>query len=318
MAVTGQDYAMAERTETADSGFSDIRRDDWVERRLPAWLRPYARLARLDRPIGTWLLLLPCWWGLALAAPAWPDPWLILAFALGAITMRGAGCTINDIADRRYDAEVERTRSRPIPSGQVSVPWALVFLGLQLTIGAGILFALDRAAIILGFASLILVVSYPFMKRVTYWPQLVLGLAFNWGALMGWAAMTGGLAPAAAILYAGGIFWTLGYDTIYAHQDKADDARIGVKSLALKFGANSKPWLLAFYGAAAACFAAAAWVALLAWPFYLALAFGALQLLWQVRHVDLDDPADCLKKFGSNRGFGLLLFAGIIAGRVAA
>ncbi|MBM3572984.1 MAG: 4-hydroxybenzoate octaprenyltransferase, partial [Alphaproteobacteria bacterium] len=194
---------MAERTETADSGFSDIRRDDWVERRLPAWLRPYARLARLDRPIGTWLLLLPCWWGLALAAPAWPDPWLILAFALGAITMRGAGCTINDIADRRYDAEVERTRSRPIPSGQVSVPWALVFLGLQLTIGAGILFALDRAAIILGFASLILVVSYPFMKRVTYWPQLVLGLAFNWGALMGWAAMTGGLAPAAAILYAG-------------------------------------------------------------------------------------------------------------------
>jgi 4-hydroxybenzoate polyprenyltransferase len=306
---------MSERTETTVRDFTDIPVDDWVERLLPRALRPYARLARLDRPIGTWLLLLPCWWGLALAGPRWPDPWLILVFAVGAATMRGAGCTVNDIVDRDFDARVERTRTRPIPSGQVSLSQACAFLGLQLAIGLGVLLTLNRFSLMLGAASLALVASYPFMKRITYWPQFVLGLAFNWGALMGWAAVAGRLDWPAAILYAGGIFWTLGYDTIYAHQDKADDIRIGVKSLALRLGSRTKPWLAGFYGAAVLCFALAGWHGGLSWPFYGALALGALQLTWQVRDIDLDRPADCLAKFRSNRLFGLVLFAGIAFGR---
>lgn len=310
-----QDYAMSERADTTTPGFTDIPVDDWVARILPRAVQPYARLARLDRPIGTWLLLFPCWWGVALAGPGWPDTWLILVFAVGAITMRGAGCTVNDIVDRDFDAAVERTRTRPIPSGQISVPQALVFLAFQLAIGLGVLLTLNRAALLLGLASLILVASYPFMKRITDWPQFVLGLAFNWGALMGWTAVTGGLDWPAAALYAGGILWTLGYDTIYAHQDKADDAKIGVRSLALKLGDRTRPWLAGFYAGALACFALAAWLTGLAWPFYLALVAGAVQLAWQVRRVDLDSPADCLAKFHSNRLFGLIVFVGIAVGR---
>jgi 4-hydroxybenzoate polyprenyltransferase len=314
---------MSERAETARRPFTDIRADDWVDRWLPQAARPYARLARLDRPIGTWLLLLPCWWGLALAAPAqlgphWPDPWLVLVFAVGAITMRGAGCTLNDIADRDYDAQVERTRTRPLPSGAVSLSQAVVFLALQLAIGFAVLLTLNWASLALGAASLLLVAIYPFMKRVTYWPQFFLGLAFNWGALMGWTAVTGTLDWPAAILYLGGIFWTLGYDTIYAHQDKADDVKIGVKSLALKFGAQTRPWLGLFYAAATACIALAGAMTGIAWPFYLALGLGALQLAWQVARVDLDSPDDCLAKFKSNRLYGLILFAGIAAGRALA
>ncbi|MBM3597121.1 MAG: 4-hydroxybenzoate octaprenyltransferase [Alphaproteobacteria bacterium] len=309
---------MSERAETARRHFSDIRADDWVERFLPAAIRPYARLARLDRPIGTWLLLLPCWWGLALAAPGWPDPWLVLVFAIGAITMRGAGCTINDIADREYDAQVERTRSRPLPSGAVTLGQAFVFLALQLAIGLGVLLTLNWASLLLGAASLLLVAIYPFMKRVTYWPQFVLGLAFNWGALLGWAAVTGGLDWPAAVLYVGGIFWTLGYDTIYAHQDKADDIKIGVKSLALKLGERTRPFLALFYAAATLCFGMAGAMTGIAWPFYAALGCGAAQLAWQVARVEPDRPDDCLAKFKSNRLFGLILFAGIAIGRALA
>jgi 4-hydroxybenzoate polyprenyltransferase len=228
---------------------SDIRTGDWVARRLPGWAEPYARLARIDRPIGTWLLLFPAWWGIALAAPVqpepgWPDPVLLLLFALGALVMRGAGCTLNDIADRDFDARVARTRLRPLPSGRITVFQALVFLAAQLAIGAAVLFSLNNLSILLGLAVLALIGTYPFMKRITWWPQLFLGLNFNWGALIGWTAVTGALAAPPLLLYLGGVFWTLGYDTIYAHQDKEDDARIGVKSSALALGERTRPCVL--------------------------------------------------------------------------
>ncbi|HEU0154921.1 MAG TPA: 4-hydroxybenzoate octaprenyltransferase [Stellaceae bacterium] len=296
---------------------SDIRPDDWVARYLPRVAQPYARLARLDRPIGTWLLLFPAWWGLALAPAHWPDLRLMALFALGAVVMRGAGCTWNDIADRDYDAQVVRTRLRPLPSGTVTVPQAVVFLLLQLAIGASVLLSLDRAAILLGIAVLGLIGTYPFMKRITYWPQLFLGLNFNWGALVGWAAVTGGLAWPALLLYLGGIFWTLGYDTIYAHQDKEDDALVGVKSSALALGPRTRPWLFVFYGVAVLLWAAAGRSAGLGVAFWAGLALAGGQLAWQAARVDIDEPADCLAKFRSNRWVGWLLLGAIIAGHFA-
>src|SRR5216683_798768 len=241
---------------------SDIHPGDWVERWLPGWAEPYARLARLDRPIGTWLLLFPGWWGIALApagltAPGWPDPLLLALFALGAVVMRGAGCTLNDIADREFDRQVARTRLRPLPSGRVTVPQAALFMAGQLAIGAGVLLCLNHPSQLLGIAVLALIASYPFMKRITWWPQLFLGLNFNWGALLGWTAVTGALAWPPVLLYLGGVFWTIGYDTIYAHQDKEDDARIGVKSSALALGERTRPWLFVFYAAGVALWAAA-------------------------------------------------------------
>jgi len=295
---------------------TDIYRGDWVDRRLPAGLHPYARLMRLDRPIGTWLLLFPCWWSLAMAYEGWRDLGYFLLFGLGAVIMRGAGCTWNDIADREFDAKVARTRTRPLPSGQVSLRGAFLFLALQLAAAFLILVTLNRFAIALGAASLLIVLVYPLMKRVTYWPQLFLGLAFNWGALLGWAAVKGALGPAPILLYAAGIAWTLGYDTIYAHQDKEDDALLGLKSTALKFGDRSKPWLYAFYAAAAALMAASGAALGLAWPYYAGVGLGDLQLLWQVAALALDDPDDCLAKFKSNRLFGWLVLCGIVAARL--
>jgi 4-hydroxybenzoate polyprenyltransferase len=295
---------------------SDILRDDWVERCLPRELRPYARLARLDRPIGTWLLLLPGWWGIALAAEGWPNLRLLALFAAGAVAMRGAGCTVNDLADRHYDAEVARTRLRPLPSGAISVRQALVFLVLQAGLGAAVLFCLNRASILLGLTVIGLVITYPLMKRVTYWPQLFLGLNFNWGALLGWTAVRGGLGWPSVLLYLGGIFWTLGYDTIYAHQDKEDDRRIGLKSSALALGRHTRPWLFVFYAVAAISWAAAGVAAGLALPFWLGLGLASGQLLWQAARVDIDDPGDCLAKFRSNRIVGWLVFAGIVGGRL--
>jgi 4-hydroxybenzoate polyprenyltransferase len=300
---------------------TDMPVEGWVNRLLPPRLRPFAKLMRLDRPIGTWLLLWPCWWSLAWAlerAPASAGEWLRLAwlyllFGLGAVVMRGAGCTYNDIVDRDFDARVERTRTRPLPSGQVTLRAAVVFLALQLLVGLAILLQFNWFAVGVGAASLLLVFTYPLMKRVTYWPQFFLGLAFNWGALLGWAAVTGTLDWAPALLYLGGIAWTLGYDTIYAHQDKQDDILIGVKSSALKLGANTRPWLWRFYAAALAFFAAAAAADGLGWPFHAALALGAVQLAWQAANVDLDDPADCLVKFKSNRWFGWIMVAGLFA-----
>jgi 4-hydroxybenzoate polyprenyltransferase len=295
---------------------TDIHVGDWVDRWLPGWAGPYARLARLDRPIGTWLLLFPGWWGIALAGPHWPNPVLLALFSMGAVVMRGAGCTLNDIADRDYDGQVARTRLRPIPSGRVSVRQAAVFLAAQLAIGAAILLSLNRASILLGLAVLGLIATYPYMKRITYWPQLFLGLNFNWGALIGWTAVTGSLAWPPILLYLGGICWTLGYDTIYAHQDKEDDARIGVKSSALALGEKTRPFLFVFYGGAVALWIAAGIAAGLNAIFLIAFALAGAQLAWQATHVDIGDPIDCLAKFRSNRIIGWLLLAGIVGGHL--
>jgi 4-hydroxybenzoate polyprenyltransferase len=303
-------------TRMATTGHTDIRRDDWSTRYAPAALLPYIRLARLDRPIGTWLLLFPGWWAIALAANAWPDWRLILLFGIGAVVMRGAGCTFNDIVDRDFDGRVERTRGRPIPSGAVSVKGAALFMALQLAIGAAILLSLDRLAIGLGLLVLLLVVTYPFMKRITYWPQFFLGLNFNWGALMGWAAVRGDLSWAPLLLYLGGIAWTLGYDTIYAHQDKEDDVLVGVKSSALALGGRTRPALFVFYAVAVAFWAASGVAAGIGAPFFVGLALASLQLAWQAFRVRTDDGADCLAKFRSNRLAGWLLLAGIVTARV--
>jgi 4-hydroxybenzoate polyprenyltransferase len=305
---------------------TDIPRGSWIGRLLPAVVQPYARLMRLDRPIGTWLLLFPCWWGLFLAADLpllWSMKSLLhlvceptILFGIGAVVMRGAGCTYNDIVDHDFDARVARTALRPIPSGQVSVRQAILFLVAQLLVGLLILLSFNRFTILLGVLSLALVFTYPLMKRVTYWPQAVLGLTFNWGALMGWAAMTGGIGMPAVALYAGGIAWTLHYDTIYAHQDKEDDALVGVKSTALKLGAQTKPWLGGFSIATVILFEIAMASAGLGWPAMLAVAAVALHLTWQILTVHLDDPADCLAKFRSNRWIGWILLAGIVAGQL--
>jgi 4-hydroxybenzoate polyprenyltransferase len=295
---------------------TDIRAGDWADRYAPPAFRPYIRLARLDRPIGTWLLLFPGWWGIALAAQGWPDWRLLALFGIGAVAMRGAGCTLNDIADREFDGRVARTRTRPIPSGAVSIRQAVLFMAGLLAIGAAVLLSLTPLAILLGLAVLLLIGTYPFMKRITYWPQFFLGLNFNWGALMGWAAVTGRLDMPALLLYLGGIAWTLGYDTIYAHQDKEDDVLIGVKSSALALGARTRPFLFAFYAVAASFWAAAGAAAGLAWPFWLGWAVTLAQLFWQAARVDTGDPQDCLRKFKSNRIAGWALLLGIVAARV--
>jgi 4-hydroxybenzoate polyprenyltransferase len=303
-------------TPNPSTAVPDAVRGNWVDRLLPEAWKPYARMARLDRPIGWWLLLLPCWWSAALAAVAlgqpWPNPWHLVLFLVGAVAMRGAGCTYNDIVDRDIDAQVARTRARPIPSGQVSVRSAKLFLLAQALVGLVVLIQFNRFAIILGIASLATVAIYPFLKRVTDWPQLGLGLAFSWGALMGWAAAFGSLALAPVLLYLGGIAWTIGYDTIYAHQDKEDDALVGVRSTALLFGARTKPWLSGFYGLAVALFAAAFALAGSGVPAFTGLALGAVHLGWQVAALRTDDPDGCLRIFRSNRDFGLILFAGLV------
>jgi 4-hydroxybenzoate polyprenyltransferase len=287
---------------------------NWVDSRAPAWTRPYLRLARLDRPIGSWLLLLPCWWSLGLAAVHAGEPvnvWYVFLFFVGAFAMRGAGCTWNDIVDRDLDGLVERTRSRPIPSGQVSVAAAAAFLGVQALIGLAVLTQFNLFAIGTGIASLAVVAVYPFMKRVTYWPQIFLGLAFSWGALMGWAAAFGRLDWPAYLLYAGSISWVIGYDTIYAHQDREDDALVGIKSTALLFRERTKPVLAICYTVAVMLIAAAGWGAGAGLIFALGLVAFAVHLTWQIRRLDIDDPALCLAVFKSNRDAGLILFAAL-------
>jgi 4-hydroxybenzoate polyprenyltransferase len=300
------------------SGFTDIRPDGLILRLCPAPWRPYAKLARLDRPIGTWLLLFPCWWSLLLAPVplSWDTLRLAVLFAVGAVVMRGAGCTVNDILDRDFDAQVERTRARPIPSGQVTVRQALAFLALQLLIGSAVLLQLNGTAILLGVGSLALVFTYPLMKRVTWWPQAFLGLAFNWGALMGWAATTGEVGLPALILYAAGIAWTLGYDTIYAHQDKEDDARVGVKSTALRLGDRSKIWIYGFYTLTFVGVTLAGRLAGMGLWFSLLIALAGAHLAQQVATWNPDDQNDCLEKFKSNRLFGWLVLAALAAGRI--
>lgn len=305
---------MLAEANAAQAAHVPDRQHHWVDR-LPPRLRAFAILARLDRPIGTWLLLLPCWWGLALAAD-YPNPLHMLLFAIGAIVMRGAGCTINDIVDREFDAKVERTKSRPIASGLVTVPQALLFVGLQCLVGLVVLLQLPGFAIAIGCASLPLIVAYPFMKRITWWPQAFLGLAFNWGVLVGYATATQRLDPAAIVLYVAGILWTLGYDTIYAHQDKVDDAIVGVKSTARLFGEATTLWLWAFYGAMVALLGVAGLLAAKGPLFWLVLLLAGWSLVDQIRSLDMDDPDNCIAQFRKNRRSGLLVTLALASGTI--
>jgi 4-hydroxybenzoate polyprenyltransferase len=290
---------------------------NWVDTLAPQWSRPYLRLSRFDRPIGSWLLLMPCWWSAALSAGMAHDPsqlpLTLVLFLVGAFVMRGAGCAWNDITDRNLDAQVERTRSRPLPAGQISVRQALAFLVAQALVGLIVLLQFNRFAIATGIASLLIVAIYPFMKRITWWPQIVLGLAFSWGALMGFAATFGRIDLTALALYAGSICWVIGYDTIYAHQDVEDDALIGIKSTARLFGDRTHFALMVFYGLAVALIGISLAFAHVGWPGWLGLAAFAIHLGWQIRRLRISDPALCLRLFKSNRDAGLLLFAGLLA-----
>lgn len=298
-----------------DKRLPDAVRGHWADRVVPLAARPYARLARLERPIGWWLLLLPCWWSAALAALAagssYPDPWHLALFLVGAIAMRGAGSTYNDIVDRDLDARVARTRDRPIASGRVSAKAAAVFVALQCLVGLAVLLQFNAFAIATGFASVAIVLAYPFMKRVIWLPQVVLGLCFSWGALMGWAVAFGSLSLAPVLLYLGTIAWVVGYDTIYALQDIEDDEIAGIKSSARLFGARVREAVAVCYGLAALMIGAA--IALVApGPLAtLALLPFAAHLAWQVATLDAKDGARALMLFRSNRDAGLILFVGL-------
>jgi 4-hydroxybenzoate polyprenyltransferase len=291
---------------------------DWIDRWAPEAIQPYLRLARLHKPIGTWLLLFPGWWSLTLAAAPghWPSARLIVLFGIGAVVMRAAGCTVNDMVDRDFDRKVARTATRPLASGRLGMEQATIFLGLLLLIGFVILLQLQPLAIALGVFSLLLVAAYPFMKRITWWPQAFLGITFNWGALLGYAAITNTLAWPPVLLYAAGFFWTLFYDTIYAHQDKEDDALIGVKSSARRLGRNTRPALVAFAVLAVLLLMLCVGAAGLGWPAKLGVIGVALHLAWQAMTTDFDNAKDCDFKFNSNRFIGWILFVGLIAAKL--
>jgi 4-hydroxybenzoate polyprenyltransferase len=287
----------------------------WVDL-APAWAQPFVRLARLEKPIGWWLLLLPGWWSIALAQIAqgggMPRLDLLALFLLGAILTRAAGCTLNDLVDRDIDAKVARTRTRPLAAGEIGVRGALVFMALLLAAALLILVQFNGFAIVVGLLSAVPVLVYPFMKRVTYWPQAFLGIAFNWGALLGWAAVFGSFDAVPFLIYAAGIAWTLAYDTIYAHQDREDDLLVGVKSSAIRLGNATRPWVAAFFGLTLAGLALAGHLAG-AGPIYMAgLGAAGVHAAWQVARLDIDDPGNCLKLFRSNRDFGLIVFAGAV------
>ncbi|XP_059619944.1 4-hydroxybenzoate polyprenyltransferase, mitochondrial [Phlebotomus argentipes] len=287
----------------------------WYE--IKTTVSPYARLMRIDRPIGSWLLFWPCAWatGLATAPGCWPDLWLLALFGAGAFTMRGAGCTINDMWDRDIDAKVERTKSRPLVSGELSQTDALALLAVQLGVGCIILQNLNWYSVVLGASSLGLVVIYPLAKRVTYWPQLVLGMTFNWGALIGWSATQGAVNWSACLpLYAAGICWTIIYDTIYAHQDKVDDALLGIKSTALRFGDKTKLWLMGFSVAMTSGLTTCGLLCNQSWPYYASVALVTAHVVHQISTLNIHNPQDCAKKFISNHQVGLLLFVGILLG----
>lgn len=307
----------------ADGGrVADATDLNWVDRFCPLWSRPYLRLSRADRPAGTWLLLIPCWWGLLLAVLIDPtglkpmDGWIAVGFAIGAFLMRGAGCTWNDISDRHIDAQVERTRSRPLPSGQVTTKQAVIWMVIQTLLAAGILFTFNWFTIGLGILALVPVAIYPFAKRFTWWPQVFLGLAFNWGAMLAWAAHSGSLTLTPILLYFAGIAWTLFYDTIYAHQDIEDDALIGVKSTARLFAENTPRWLFVFQVIAmtlmlVAVFTPSAVTQLMANPVVFILVFIGIwgfgaHLTLQLRKLDINDPQNCMHLFRSNREAGLI------------
>jgi len=308
-----QDPTPSERTHR----IADAPPRNWVDRYAPERARPYLRLARLDRPIGVWLLLLPCWWGVALAEVSrvspFPNLWFLALFAIGALVMRAAGCAYNDYVDRHYDAKVSRTASRPIPSGQITPSAALAFAAVCSFAGLMVLIQFNAFTIRLGVASLILVAIYPFLKRYTYWPQIALGLAFNWGALVGWSAVTGGIGLPAILLYCGSVLWTIGYDTIYAHQDKEDDLMLGLKSTAIKFGSNTISGVGGLYAGAAILWLLAGLFAGTHLIYITAVLLVSAQMAWQVTTLDIADAQNCLVRFRSNRDVGLVIFLGLVA-----
>ncbi|KAG0296487.1 Para-hydroxybenzoate--polyprenyltransferase, mitochondrial precursor (PHB:polyprenyltransferase) [Dissophora globulifera] len=289
----------------------------WLDR-MPKSIQPYLYLTRIDRPIGTWLLFWPCTWGITMASysahlPLSSTLFTIGLFGTGAVIMRGAGCTINDLWDRDIDNKVERTKVRPLASGAITPSQAIAFLGLQLGAGLAVLTQLNVYSILLGASSLSLVATYPAMKRITYWPQAVLGLAFNWGALLGSSAMLGTVNWQVALpLYASGVCWTLVYDTIYAHQDKKDDVKIGVKSTALRFGEKTPQFLTAFSTGMVSLLALSGYMNDQG-PLFYALSVGgvAAHLAWQLKTVDYENTADCWSKFTSNKWAGAIVFSGI-------
>ena len=297
----------------------DAKATNWVDRWAPKFLRPLLKLGRFDRPIGVWLLLWPCWWGIALATPQgeYPDYMLLGLFAFGAFVMRSAGCAFNDIVDRDFDSRVNRTEARPLVSGHVNLREAILFLTLMGVLGFMALIQLNTYTIILGAASLVLVAIYPFMKRVTYWPQLFLGLTFNWGALIGWTAVTGSLSIEPVLLYIAGVFWTLGYDTIYAHMDKNDDILVGVKSTALRFGENTRAWLFVFYGLTLGLLMLVGIKGDLSAIYYAGIVAILFHFKNQIENLDIHDPANCLKVFKSNILVGLFLFLSLAASNLS-
>jgi 4-hydroxybenzoate polyprenyltransferase len=299
------------------SQVADAPPQNWADRYAPEQTRPYLRLARLDRPIGVWLLLLPCWWAVGLAEVAQERPYpslrLLILFAIGAVVMRASGCAYNDYIDRDYDAQVARTASRPIPSGQVAPVEALAFAIVCALVGFVVLIQFNAFTIQLGIASLLLVAVYPFLKRYTYWPQIALGLAFNWGALVGWSAVTGSLALPALLLYCGSVLWTIGYDTIYAHQDKEDDLMVGLKSTAIRFGDNTMTWVGGLYAGAILLWLAAGFLAGTHLIYFTAIVLASLQMAWQVMTLDVRNPQNCLRRFRSNRDVGMVIFLGLVA-----
>ncbi len=296
---------------------ADAPAGNWADRYAPESARPYLRLARLDRPIGFWLLLLPCSWSVGLAGVAlqqpYPNPWLLVLFALGALAMRAAGCAYNDYVDRDYDARAARTASRPIPSGQVTPAEALAFAGICALAGFLVLMQFNAFTVKLGAASLLLVAIYPFFKRFTYWPQVVLGLAFNWGALVGWSAVMGSIGLPALVLYAASVLWTMGYDTIYAHQDKDDDLLLGLRSTAIRFGEHTVTWVGGFYAGAVVLWLLAGMLAGTHLIYFTAVVLASLQMSWQVTTLDTGDARNCLRRFRSNRDVGLVIFLGLAA-----
>ena len=304
-------------TQGKASAVADAPSRNLVDRFAPAAILPYLRLARFDRPIGFFLLAFPCFWSVALAARSiedpYPDPWLLLLFAVGAVAMRGAGCTYNDLVDREIDAQVARTRSRPLPSGQVSRRAAVIFMLVLCLIGLAVLLSFNSTTIWLGLGVIPVVALYPFVKRFSHWPQAVLGLAFNWGALLGWPAALGRLDWPAIVLYAGAVAWTIGYDTIYAHQDREDDDLIGLKSTALRFGRATKPWLIALYSLAWLAITTAGLMANAGTAFLIGMLVAAAQLTWQVATLDIDNADNCLSRFRSNRDFAVIVLGAIMA-----
>lgn len=304
-------------TTIKNATIKDEVRAHWATR-LPPVLLPYAQLMRLERPIGWWLLLLPCWWGMGLAQITLPSSmlnlWHAFLFLIGAIVMRGAGCVVNDLTDQDFDARVERTKNRPLPSGRVSRKQAYIFLGVLLLIGLVVLLQFNQLTIITAIASLAIVAVYPFMKRITYVPQLVLGMAFNWGAVVGFTVETNSFSWAAALLYLAGISWTLAYDTIYAHQDKDDDVLIGLKSTALLFGKSTPVWLAFFFTLSLSLITAALWLAHAPLIAHIGTIAAALHAIWQVRIFDDTNSARCLQLFRANRNFGLLIVVGLVVG----